>query len=342
MTVLTETLAKIVDGHEVDHVEAQAAMAEIMSGEATQAQIGAFLVALRMRGETVEQIEGFARAMRGNCIKIRSRHQDLVDTCGTGGDLLDTFNVSTAAALVAAAAGVPIAKHGNRSVSSQCGSADVLMELGVCIELEPGQVEACLDELGIGFLFAPSLHPAMKHAIGPRRELGLRTVFNILGPLTNPAGAERQLLGVFDAELTEVLARTLGRLGSKHAMIVHGLSGLDELSTLGPTQVTELRDGEVTSYTVDPDELGLPRAAPEDIEGGDPQRSAEVLVAAISGERGPRRDIVLLNAGAAIYVGGKCDDLAEGIDMAASVIDSGAAREKLEALRSMTQELAAG
>ena len=220
--MLTETLAKVVEGHDIDHLEAQAAMAQIMGGEATEAQIGAFLVALRMHGETVEQIEGFARAMRENCVTIRTRHAEVVDTCGTGGDALDTFNISTAAALVAAAAGVPIAKHGNRSVSSQCGSADVLVELGVCIDLEPAQVEICLDELGIGFLFAPSLHPAMKHAIGPRRQLGLRTVFNILGPLTNPAGATRQLLGVFDPELTEVLAETLGRLGSSHVLAVHG------------------------------------------------------------------------------------------------------------------------
>jgi len=340
--MLTETLAKVVEGHEVDHREAEEAMAEIMSGEATEAQIGAFLVALRMRGETVEQIEGFARAMRDNCITIRSRHRDLIDTCGTGGDALDTFNISTAAALVAAATGVPIAKHGNRSVSSQCGSADVLMELGVRIDLEPQQVETCLDELRVGFLFAPSLHPAMKHAIGPRRELGLRTVFNILGPLTNPASAERQLLGVFDVELTEVLAETLGRLGSKHTLVVHGLDGLDELSTLGPTQVSELRDGEVATYVMEPEEFGLLRARPEEIRGGHPQQSAEMLLTAISGEEGPLRDIVLLNAGAAIYVGGKCEDVGEGIEIAARAIDAGAAREKLDALRDMTQRLAAG
>ncbi len=340
--VLTETLAKVVDGHEIDDREAEAAMAEIMRGEATQAQIGAFLVALRMRGETVQEIEGFARAMRDNCIRIRSRHRDLVDTCGTGGDALDTFNISTGAALVAAAAGVPIAKHGNRSVSSECGSADVLMELGVRIDLEPEQVEACLDEVGIGFLFAPNLHPAMKYALGPRRELGLRTVFNILGPLTSPAGAERQLLGVFDAELTEMMAETLGRLGSTHALVVHGLDGLDELSTLGPTQVAELCDGEVSTYTVEPEQFGLPRATAEDLAGGDPEQSAQVLVEAISGEGGPRRDIVLLNAGAAIYVGGKCADLAEGIEIAAQAIDDNSAQEKLAALRDATQRLAKG
>ncbi len=338
--MLTETLAKVVGGREIDDREAEAAMAEIMRGEATQAQIGAFLVALRMRGETVQEIEGFARAMRDNCIRIRSRHRDLVDTCGTGGDALDTFNISTGAALVAAAAGVPIAKHGNRSVSSECGSADVLMELGVRIDLEPEQVEACLDEVGIGFLFAPALHPAMKHAIGPRRELGLRTVFNILGPLTSPAGAERQLLGVFDAELTEMMAETLGRLGSKHALVVHGLDGLDELSTLGPTQVSELRGGEVSTYTVEPEQFGLPRATAEDLAGGDPDQSAQVLVEAISGEGSARRDIVLLNAGAAIYVGGKADDIAEGVSIAAATVDTGAATGKLAALREMTRGLA--
>lgn len=338
--MLTETLAKVVGGREIDDREAEAAMAEIMRGEATQAQIGAFLVALRMRGETVQEIEGFARAMRDNCIRIRSRHRDLVDTCGTGGDALDTFNISTGAALVAAAAGVPIAKHGNRSVSSECGSADVLMELGVRIDLEPEQVEACLDEVGIGFLFAPALHPAMKHAIGPRRELGLRTVFNILGPLTSPAGAERQLLGVFDAELTEMMAETLGRLGSKHALVVHGLDGLDELSTLGPTQVSELRGGEVSTYTVEPEQFGLPRATAEDLAGGDPDQSAQVLVEAISGEGSARRDIVLLNAGAAIYVGGKADDTAEGVSIAAATVDTGAATGKLAALREMTRGLA--
>ena len=338
--MLTETLAKVVGGREIDDREAEAAMAEIMRGEATQAQIGAFLVALRMRGETVQEIEGFARAMRDNCIRIRSRHRDLVDTCGTGGDALDTFNISTGAALVAAAAGVPIAKHGNRSVSSECGSADVLMELGVRIDLEPEQVEACLDEVGIGFLFAPALHPAMKHAIGPRRELGLRTVFNILGPLTSPAGAERQLLGVFDAELTEMMAETLGRLGSKHALVVHGLDGLDELSTLGPTQVSELRGGEVSTYTVEPEQFGLPRATAKDLAGGDPDQSAQALVEAISGEGSARRDIVLLNAGAAIYVGGKADDTAEGVSIAAATVDTGAATGKLAALREMTRGLA--
>ncbi|MGC9319099.1 MAG: anthranilate phosphoribosyltransferase, partial [Armatimonadota bacterium] len=288
--MINETLEKVVEGQTVSREEAHAAMAAIMSGGCTPAQIGAFLVALRMRGETVEQISGFAAAMRDSCIRIRTRHEEVVDTCGTGGDALDTFNVSTAAALVTAAAGVPVAKHGNRSVSSQCGSADVLKELGVRIDLEAEEVEACLDEIGIGFLFAPALHPAMKHAIGPRRELGLRTVFNILGPLTNPAGARRQLLGVFDPAWTQVLAETLRDLGTTHAMVVHGLQGLDELSTLGPTRVSELRDGEVRTYEVTPEEFGLRRTTVEEIAGGEPAASAETLLEAISGQEGAPRE----------------------------------------------------
>jgi len=340
MAMINETLGKVVDGHPVDRAEAQAAMAAIMSGECTPAQIGAFLVALRMRGETVEQVAGFAEAMRASCVRIATKHADVVDTCGTGGDALDTFNISTAAAIVTAAAGVPVAKHGNRSVSSQCGSADVLTELSVRIDLEPEEVGRCVDELGIGFLFAPALHPAMKHAIGPRRELGLRTVFNILGPLTNPAGAKRQLLGVFAAALTDVMANTLRDLGSTHALIVHGLEGMDELSTIGPTRVSELRDGEVRTREVRPEQFGLDRAEPEEIEGGDPAHSAETLLTAISGEEGPPRDIVLLNAGAAIYVGGRAPSIGDGIGLACAAIDSGAARAKLDALRDMSRTLA--
>lgn len=340
--MINEILSKIVDGQEVDREEAHAAMDAIMSGECTPAQISALLVALRMRGETVEQVAGFAQAMRESCVRITTKHTDVVDTCGTGGDALDTFNISTAAAVVTAAAGVPVAKHGNRSVSSQCGSADVVAELGVRIDLEPEEVGLCLDELGIGFLFAPSLHPAMKHAVGPRRDLGLRTVFNILGPLTNPAGAKRQLLGVFAAALTDVMARALRDLGSTHALVVHGLEGMDELSTVGPTRVSELRDGEVKTRELRPEQFGLDRAEPEDLEGGDPAHSAEMLLAAISGEQGPPRDIVLFNAGAAIYVGGKAETIGEGIGLAREAIDSGGARAKLDALIDMSRTLAEG
>jgi anthranilate phosphoribosyltransferase len=286
---------------------------------------------MRMAGERPEQIEGFARIMRANCITIPYEGDDLVDTCGTGGDAMDTFNISTAAALVAAGAGVKIAKHGNRSVSSQCGSADVLMELGVDIDLEPQEIAECIDEHGLGFLFAPHLHPAMKHAIGPRRELGMRTVFNVLGPLTNPAGATRQLLGVFAPELTDTLAHTLAGLGSEHALIVHGLCGMDELSTLGPTQVSELNDGVVRTYALDPSEFGFKQASPEDLAGGDPAYSAQVIRDILDGRPGPKRDIVEYNAGAAIYVGGRAEDIAGGIQAAGRSIDSGAARDVLKA-----------
>ncbi|MFO8081065.1 MAG: anthranilate phosphoribosyltransferase [Armatimonadota bacterium] len=337
---MNDTLEKVVNGQPVDRVESQAAMASIMGGECTPAQIGAFLVALRMRGETVDQISGFAEAMRSACVRIRTKHPNVVDTCGTGGDAMDTFNISTAAALVTAAAGVPVAKHGNRSVSSMCGSADVLKELGVRIDLEPAEVEACLDEVNIGFLFAPSHHPAMKHAIGPRRELGMRTVFNVLGPLTNPAGARRQLLGVFDPALTELMAGTLAELGSEHALVVHGLDGLDEISTTGPTRMSELRDGEVRTYEVTPEDFGLRRVHSRDLFGGEPAESAEVLLRAISGEARPARDIVALNAGGAIYVGGGVGSIAEGMEAAQATIESGAAVETLHSLREMSLTLA--
>lgn len=338
--MLTDTLAKIVDGESVDREQARAAMAHIMSGGATEAQIGGFLVALRIRGETAEQISGFAEAMRESSVRVSSSRANLVDTCGTGGDALDTFNISTAAALVTAAAGAPVAKHGNRSVSSRCGSADVLTALGVRIDLAPSDVGVCLDEVSIGFLFAPSHHPAMKHAIGPRRELGLRTVFNILGPLTNPAGATRQVLGVFGPELTELIARTLADLGSDHALVVHGLDGLDELSTLGETQVSELRDGAIETYTVTPEQFGLARAKVEDLAGDEPEPSAKLLIDAISGADEPRAEIVIFNAAAALYVGGVVGDLAEGIELAREAVASGAAMDKLDDLREITGRLA--
>jgi len=336
--MLKETLTKLIEGRDITADEAEAAMTHIMTGEASEAEIGAFLVAMRIRGERPEQIEGFARCMRAACVPIRPKSADLVDTCGTGGDKLQTFNISTAAALVAAGAGVKIAKHGNRSVSSECGSADVLAALGVDIDQSPEQAADAIDNCGLGFLFAPNLHPAMKYAIGPRRALGIRTVFNILGPLTNPAGASRQLLGVFAPDLTQTLAETLGRLGSVHALIVHGLEGIDELATIGPTQVSELSDGEVQTYQLDAADFGFERAAPEDIAGGSPQTNAQIIENLLDGETGPGRDIVLYNAGAAIYVGAKADDIASGIAMAAESIDSGAARRVLECLRGASGE----
>jgi len=312
--------------------EAEAAMEEIMTGQATQAQIGAFLAALGTKGETAEEISGCARAMRRSAIPVRPRSQRLVDTCGTGGDQRGTFNISTAAALVAAGAGLKVAKHGNRSISSRCGSADVLTALGVRVDLPPERVAACVDEVGIGFLFAPSLHPAMKHAMGARRELGVRTVFNILGPLTNPAGATIQLLGVFDPSLTETVACVLRALGTEAAFVVHGDGGLDELSTTGPNRVSELRAGAIRTYTLDPLDLGLPRSRLHDLQGGDAAANAAMTRAVVAGERGPRRDVVVLNAAAALVAAGAAANLREGLALAARSIDSGQALEALERL----------
>ncbi|MCE5217930.1 anthranilate phosphoribosyltransferase [bacterium] len=335
--MLKTILDELVSGRDLAPEQAYGALNVIMSGNATDAQIGGFLIALRMKGETAEEIGGFARAMRDNAVPIRTSRKNVIDTCGTGGDRVDTFNISTAAALVAAGAGVAIAKHGNRAVSSRCGSADVLKAVGVNIEASPEVVSHCLDEIGIGFLFAPTLHPAMRYAIGPRRELGLRTVFNVLGPLTNPAGARRQLIGVFAPQYTELLAEALLTLGSEHALVVHGLVGMDEISTVGETQVSELRDGAVTTQTWTPEQFGIERAELDQISGGDPQTCAALLMAVLEGEKGPRRDIVLLNAAAAIYIGGLARSMEEGLEKAAASLDSGAARTKLEALKTLSR-----
>lgn len=335
-------IAKLVERTDLTAAEAEAVMEEVMDGKATPAQIAGLIVALRMKGETADEIAGFARAMRRRALPVPTVRRNVVDTCGTGGDQHDTFNISTAAAFVAAGAGVAVAKHGNRSVSSKCGSADVLEAMGVRLDLGPEQVGRCIDEVGIGFLFAPALHPAMKYAIGPRRELRLRTVFNILGPLTNPAGAQRQVLGVFDSAWVRPLAEALAELGSDHALVVHGLDGLDEISTLGPTRVAELKNGVVTEYEIDPEEFGLPRAEPEDIAGGDLESSVAALRAVLDGQPGPRRDITLLNAAAAIYVAGLAESIAAGLQAAAEAIDSGQAGAKLSRLAALTQELAEG
>jgi len=331
--MLSATLEKLSRREDLTASEGESVLSYIMSGEATDAQIGAFLMALRMKSETPQEICGFARTMRRHCVPIKTHRADVVDTCGTGGDALDTFNISTGAALVAAAAGIPIAKHGNRSVSSACGSADVLVALGVNIDLDAEAVGRCLDEIGFGFLFAPNLHPAMKYAIGPRREMGVRTVFNLLGPLTNPAGARRQLLGVFAEEWVEPVAEALHQLGTERALVVYGRDGLDEISTLGETTVAELADREVSSYTLAPEDLGLDRARVEDIGGGTPEESAEMLRGVLQGEGGPRYDIVVANAGAAVYIGGGAASIQEGTERAAEVIASGAAFSKLEELR---------
>ncbi len=320
--------------------EAEAVMGQIMGGEATQAQIGAFLAAIGTKGETAEEITGCARAMRRSAIPVRPRSRDLVDTCGTGGDRAGTFNISTTVALVAAGAGLKVAKHGNRSISSRCGSADVFAALGAKVDLPPERVAACIDEVGIGFLFAPALHPAMKHAMGPRRELGVRTVFNVLGPLTNPAGATVQVLGVFDAALTDTLAHVLLALGSRAAYVVHGADGLDELSTTGPNRVSELRDGAVRSFMLDPQDLGLPRSRLEDLRGGDADTNAAYTRQVLQGQRGPRRDIVLLNSAAVLMAAGQARELREGLGLAAQAIDSGRALAVLERLVAFSGEAA--
>ena len=322
--------------------EAEAVMNQIMSGGATEAQIGAYLMGLRMKGETPDEITGSARAMRANATPIPvRRNTDLLDTCGTGGDRSGTFNISTTVAFVAAAGGIPVAKHGNRAATSQCGSADVLAALGVNLDLTPEQVGQCIDEVGIGFLFAPRLHPAMRHAIGPRREMMVRTIFNILGPLTNPAGANRQLMGVFAPDMTDMLAHVLGALGARSAIVVSGYGGVDELTTTGPNRVSLYRDGQVTTYDLDPLEYGFQGAHISDLLGGDPPTNAAILRGVLAGEvDGPKQDVVALNAGAALLAGGLVNDLRDGIALAREIIASGAALALLEEFIAYTQRFA--
>lgn len=324
--------------------EAEAVMNQIMTGGATNAQIAAYLMALRMKGETHDEITGSARAMRGNASRVRpqSDPSTLLDTCGTGGDKSNTFNISTTVAFVAAGAGVRVAKHGNRAASSRCGSADVLAALGVNLDLSPEQVAQCIDDVGIGFLFAARLHPSMKHAIGVRRELGVRTIFNILGPLTNPAEARCQLMGVFAPDLTDMLASVLLQLGSQRALVVCGYGGVDELTTTGPNKISHLQDGHVRSYDLDAESLGFRGAHISELVGGDPPVNAAILRGVLSGtESDARRDVVLLNAAAALLAAGRAADLAQGVQLAAEVIDSGRALEKLDALIAYSQSLAA-
>lgn len=329
---MQKAIAKVIDGDDLRRAEMVDVMNQIMSGEATDAQIGAFLIALRLKGESVDEIAGAAAVMREKATPIATKHDVIVDTCGTGGDHSGTFNISTTAAFVAAGAGLCVAKHGNRAATSQSGSADVLMALGVNIEASPETVSQCLDEVGIGFLFAPALHGAMKYAIGPRRELGVRTIFNALGPLTNPAGAKRQVIGVYSAALTETLAGVLATLGAERAYVVHGTDGLDEMTLTGPTKVSELKDGAVSTYRVSPGEVGLGQARADALKGGDADSNAAITLSVLKGAEGPARDIVLLNAAAAIVAGGKASDLREGVQAAAEAIDSGRAMAKLEAL----------
>ena len=336
--MIQASISQLIGGNDIGRDQARAVMTQILSGEATDAQIGAFLVALRCKGETIEEITGCAEVMREKATRITTSRADVVDTCGTGGDGSGSFNISTVVAFVAAGAGLFVAKHGNRAMSSKCGSADVLSALGVNIEASPETVTACLDEAGIGFLFAPLLHGAMKHAIGPRKEIGTRTVFNVLGPLTNPAGAQRQLIGVFASNLTSTLAGVLRDLGSLRAFVVHGSDGLDELTITGPSQVSELKDGEVTTYEISPEEYGMKRADPDSLKGGNADRNAQVLLEILDGVDGPCRDIVLLNAAAAIIAGGAADNFAAGLERARESLDSGKAKSALEKLKRVSNQ----
>ncbi len=348
--IITEAVRALVDRRDLTRLEAAAAMEAIMSGAATNAQIAAFLTALRMKGETVEELIGFAQVMRQKAVKVRASGAELaqtgtdremlIDTCGTGGDASGTFNVSTATAFVVAGAGLKVAKHGNRSVSSLCGSADVVETLGISIELSPAKVGRCVDEVGIGFLYAPLLHTAMKHVMAARREMGVRTVFNMLGPLTNPAGANAQVIGVYSATLVEPLARVLAELGTIRAFVVHGADGLDEISNTGESHVAEVHEGVVRTTRLRPEDFGMPRASIGDLQGGDRQENAEIIRRLLGGELGARRDIVLMNAAAALVAGGRARDLKEGVALGAQAVDSGAAARKLESLVAFSQRLA--
>jgi anthranilate phosphoribosyltransferase len=329
---IQEALAHLLEGRDLSRAEARDVMNQIMSGEATPAQMGGFLVALRLKGERAEEIAGCAEAMREHVLSVRPRREDLVDTAGTGGDGARTFNISTAAALVAAAAGAGVAKHGNRAVSSASGSADVLEALGFRLDLAPPEIERSIDELGFGFLFAQTHHPAMRHAAPVRRELATRTVFNVLGPLTNPAGARAQVVGVYAPELVETIASVLATLGARRAFVVHGAGGIDELSPAGPNLVCEVVDGDVTRRDIDPADFGVPRCSSADLAGGTPAENAAVVKEIMAGASGPKRDAVLLNAAGAIAAAGHATDLAEGYGLAAEAVDSGAAAERLDAL----------
>lgn len=330
--MIQQAINLLVERKDLSRQEAEEIMREIMEGSATDAQIASFITALRMKGETVDEITGFTQVMRDKAEKL-TIDGPVIDTCGTGGDRAHTFNISTAAAFVAAGAGAVVAKHGNRSVSSKCGSADCLQALGIDITAKASVVEKCLKEAGIGFFFAPLWHKSMKYAIGPRKEIGIRTVFNILGPLTNPAGAQYQLLGVYDGALTSPLAAVLNNLGSQRAMVVHGEDGLDEITITTKTRVSEVKDGQVTDYELDPRDFGFSLALKEDLLGGTVEENAGLIKSVLEGKTGPRRDIVLLNAGAALYILGKAKELTGGIKLAQESIDSGAALKKLEALK---------
>ena len=346
--LITEAIKKVVEREDLTSEEAESVLDQIMTGQCTDAQIASLLTALRMKGETVDELTGFARVMRRKAAPVRpqtlvsalggTEREALIDTCGTGGDVSGSFNVSTATAFVVAGAGVRVAKHGNRSVSSQCGSADVVEALGVRIELQANRIARCIDEVGIGFLHAPLLHDAMKYVALARRQMGIRTIFNMLGPLTNPAGANTQVVGVYAANLTELLARVLGELGCTRALVVHGGDGLDELTITGESKITEWKNGESSTYFVVPEDFGLTRAPLSDIRGGDARQNSGIILEVLKGTRGARRDIVLLNAAAAFVASSKANDLSEGVQIAARSIDNGNALRKLEHLIEFTNQ----
>ncbi len=336
--MIREAIVTLVSGNSLTMEQAADVMKEIMDGEATPAQFGSFVTALRLKGETVEEIAGMARVMREKSVPV-SVSGPLVDTCGTGGDSSKTFNISTTAAFVVAGAGLKVAKHGNRGMSSGCGSADVLDALGVKIELGAPEVEKCLEDIGIGFMFAPVFHPAMKYAAPSRREIGIRTVFNILGPMTNPAGAQSQLLGVFEESLVMKMAQVLCLLGCRHALVVHGEDGLDEITLGGKTTVCELKGEEISRYYIDPEDFGFPRTGLSSLRGGPPQENADILRRVLRGEKGPYRDIVLVNAAATLVAGDLAKDLEKGVRLASEAIDSGRAMEKLEGLITLSQQI---
>lgn len=337
--MMQETIRRLIDGQDLTVDEAHAVMNTVMAGEATAAQIAAFLVAEKLKGETCSEVTGFARAMREKATPVATRRETAIDMCGTGGDGRGTFNISTVASFVVAGGGVPVAKHGNRSVSSRCGSADLLEELGVKIDLPAHHLSRCLDEIGIAFLFAPLLHPAMKHAVAPRREIGVRTVFNLLGPLTNPAGVKRQVLGVYRADVAKLVAEVLRELGADHILIVHSDDGLDEVSIHRPTHVVELKNEEISERTIAPNDFGLRLSENDDVLGGTPAENAKIAIEILRGSTGPARDIVVANAACGFFVAGVTDDFEEGAQMAMQSIDSNAAVNKLNELKRLSHSL---
>ena len=347
--MIKEAIGKVVLRQDLTETEMIEVMNQIMGGEATPAQVGAFLTALRMKGETIEEIAGAARVMRDHATPIRVGkaldidreeinldRETILDTCGTGGSGTKSFNISTTVAFVVSACGVKVAKHGNRSISSACGSADVLEALGVNLNVTPQQVESCINEVGVGFLFAPALHGAMKHAIGPRREIGIRSIFNILGPLTNPAGADRQVLGVYDEKLVEMLAKVLAKLGCRRGYVVHGQDGMDEITLTGPTRIAEINAGQVSLSTIEPEDFGLRRCLLSDLQGGDAEENAAIVRDVLGGNEGPKRDIVLLNSAYALVASGIVESVESGLQKARNTIDAGLAKAKLEGLVTLT------